>query len=107
MLAIIVAVGAVIAVVLVATGDDSDGKKEPAETSKDTTPEPTPSLSIPSQIPTELPTGLPSEVPSLPTDMPSLPTDFPSLPTDFPSGLDSLQPSPPADGQVPYTKPQS
>ncbi|MFK4067014.1 hypothetical protein [Streptomyces sp. NPDC029674] len=87
--------GAVIAAVLVATGDDSDDKKEPVESSKDTTPEPTPSLSVPSQIPTELPTGLPS-------DVPSLPTGIPSLPTDFPSDLNSLVPSSPAGDQVPY-----
>ncbi|WP_223832684.1 hypothetical protein [Streptomyces venezuelae] len=94
LLAIIVALGAVAAVVLLVTRDDGDGRKEPAESDSSTAREPTPSLSIPSRIPSQLPTGLPS-------DVPSLPTDFPTLPTDFPSDLDSVRPSP-ADDQVPY-----
>ncbi|MET8684508.1 hypothetical protein ABZV77_09855 [Streptomyces sp. NPDC004732] len=94
MLAVVVAAGAIAAGVLVVTGDDGDGKKEPVESSRSTSREPTPSLSIPSQIPSELPTGLPSGVPSLPTD-------FPTLPTEFPTDLGSAAPSP-VDEQVPY-----
>ncbi|MFE0177152.1 hypothetical protein ACFWZ2_33085, partial [Streptomyces sp. NPDC059002] len=78
--------GAIAAVVLVVTGDDSSDKKTPTESSRSKTSAPTPSLSIPSQIPSELPTEVPS--------------DIPSLPTGFPSDLDSW-PSPAGD-EVPY-----
>jgi hypothetical protein len=81
---VIVAVGAVAAVVLVATsGDGSSGKKTPAESSATTGRLPSPSLSIPSE--------LPSELPSLPTEVPS----------NLPSDLESLLPSPAGD-EVPY-----
>ncbi|MCX4673047.1 hypothetical protein OG453_41540 [Streptomyces sp. NBC_01381] len=84
----IIAVGAVVAVVLVATsGDESPGKKGPSESSESSGGKPTPSLSIPSQVPSELPTEVPSNLPS------GLPSDFPSdLPTD-PDDLESLIPS--------------
>ncbi|GAA1912600.1 hypothetical protein GCM10009837_41530 [Streptomyces durmitorensis] len=98
----IVAIGAVVAVVLVATsGDGSGDKKGPSETSESSDGKPTPSLSIPSEIPSELPTEVPSNLPSgLPSDLPSgLPSDLPS--GDLPSDLDSLIPSR-ADNEVPY-----
>ncbi|MEU7581579.1 hypothetical protein AB0B50_28690 [Streptomyces sp. NPDC041068] len=87
----IVAVGAVAAVVLLVTGDDGEGKKGPAESSTATASEPTPSLSIASQIPSELPTDLPT----------GLPSGLPSVPTGFPSDLDSLLPTVAGDA-VPY-----
>ncbi|WP_282791625.1 hypothetical protein [Streptomyces sp. CC224B] len=92
----LVAVGVVVAVVFVATGnDDSPDKKRPSESSRSSVPRPTPSLSIPTQIPTLLPSGLPTELPSeLPTELPS---GIPSLPTALPSGLESLLPSPAGD----------
>jgi hypothetical protein len=71
------------------SGDGSDDKKGPSESSKSSGGKPTPSLSIPSEIPSELPTEVPSKVPSgLPSGLPS---DFPSdLPTDLPTGLEGL-----------------
>ena len=87
-LAVIVAIGAVAAVVLVATSDEgSSGKQSPAGSSDTTGGTPTPSLSIPSELPSELPSG----VPDLPSDLPS------GLPTD----LESLLPTP-AGNEVPY-----
>ncbi|MEV0122304.1 hypothetical protein AB0I16_12300 [Streptomyces sp. NPDC050703] len=87
LLAVVVAVGAVAALVLVAMdGGDGKEKKRPIESSSRES-EPTPSLSIPSELPSEVPTDLPTEVPS--------------LPTDFPSDIDSLIPTP-AAGEVPY-----
>ncbi|WP_369240426.1 hypothetical protein AB5J56_39715 [Streptomyces sp. R21] len=77
----IVAVGVVVAVVLVTTrGDGSPGdKKSPSASSASTKGSPTPSLSIPSELPSVTPT-LPSEVPSgVPSDLQSL---FPSLASD-------------------------
>ncbi|MGP4051294.1 hypothetical protein [Streptomyces sp. 2A115] len=88
LLAVLVAIGAVAAVVLVATsGDGSSDKNPPAESSATTGRLPTPSLSIPSEVP--------SQLPSLPTDVPS------NLPSDLPSDLDSLLPSLAGD-EVPY-----
>ncbi len=93
-LAAIIVVGAIAAVVLVASGDGGGDGKSPSPTA---TKKPTPSLSIPSglptEIPTEIPTGLPSDFPTdlLPTDL--LPTGFPTLPTDFAS---------PAADETPY-----
>lgn len=78
----IVAVGAALAVVLMASGsDDSPGEKPSAGS---TSSSPKPSFSIP----TELPTKLPSELPT------SLPSGFPTeLPSGLPSDLESLLPS--------------
>jgi hypothetical protein len=85
---VVVAVGAVAAVVLVATSDSgSSGGKSPAESSGSTGRAPTPSLSIPSEVPSRLP-DLPSGVPS-------------DLPSGLPSDLESLLPSP-AGNEVPY-----
>lgn len=87
----LVAVGAVVAVVLVATsGDGSGDKKGPSESSETSGGKPTPSLSIPSEIPSELPTEVPSDLPSgLPSDFPS---ELPSgLPSDLPSGLGDVE----------------
>ncbi|MEU9053514.1 hypothetical protein AB0D37_24355 [Streptomyces sp. NPDC048384] len=75
-------VGAVVAVVLMASGnDDSPDEKTPAES---TTSSPRPSLSIPTELPTSLPSGFPTELPS------GFPTE---LPSGFPSDLESLLPS--------------
>ncbi|MEU6761822.1 hypothetical protein ABZ916_04800 [Streptomyces sp. NPDC046853] len=84
MIAVLVAIGAVVAVFLVVgRGDGSDDKKGPSGSSESSDGKPTPSLSIPSEIPSDLPSEVPSEVPSnLPTDLPS---DFPS---DLPSDLE-------------------
>lgn len=88
MAAVIVALGAVVAVVLVASGDEgSPGEKPPGETDGGGRPTPTPSLSLPTRLPSELPSELPSDLPPLPSDFPS------GLPTGFPSDLDSLFPS--------------
>lgn len=87
-LAVIIALGAVAAVVLVATGGEgSPDEKPPGETDRSKSPTPTPSLSLPSQ--------LPSDLPSLPSGLPS------ELPSEFPSDLDSLFPAPAGD-EVPY-----
>lgn len=95
LLTVIVALGAIVAVVLVATrGDDGEGKKSPIESTKKSDRTPTATLSVP-QIPSRLPTGLPSDVPT------GLPSGFPSLPTGFPSDLDSLVPSRAGD-DAPY-----
>ncbi|GAA3814259.1 hypothetical protein ACFS5L_19080 [Streptomyces phyllanthi] len=84
----IVALGAVTAVVLVATsGGGPSGGKSPAESGRSTASSSTPSLSVPSQ--------LPGELPSLPSDLPS------GLPSEFPSDLDSFLPTPAGD-EVPY-----
>lgn len=88
MLAVIVAIGAVSAVVMVATsGDGSSDKEPPSESDSTTGGLPSPSLSIPSE--------LPSELPSLPTDVPS------NLPSGLPTDLESLLPSLASD-EVPY-----
>ncbi|UUU20258.1 hypothetical protein [Streptomyces sp. DSM 40750] len=87
-LAVIIALGAVAAVVLVATGGEgAPDEKPPGETGRSKSPTPTPSLSLPSR--------LPSDLPSLPSDLPG------ELPSGFPSDLDSLFPAPVGD-EVPY-----
>lgn len=87
------AVGAVVTVVLMASGsDDSRDERPPAETGTSGSPEP--SLSVPTELPSSLPSNLPSD---LPTALPSVfPTD---LPSGFPSGLESLLPS--LEGELP------
>ncbi|WP_371582171.1 hypothetical protein [Streptomyces sp. NBC_01314] len=88
----IIALGAVVAVVLAVTGGEgSPNDRPPGETGRGSSPSPTPSLSLPSQLPSDLPT-LPSGFPGdLPSDVLS---EFPS---EFPSDLGSLFPAP-ADG---------
>ncbi|WP_405889072.1 hypothetical protein OG762_41720 [Streptomyces sp. NBC_01136] len=86
MLAAVVAVGAVVAVVLMAGSGNSPDKKGPTETSS-TLGSPSPSLSIPSELPSKLPSSLPSELPS-------------GLRSILPSDLQSLIPTL-ADGAVP------
>ncbi|MGF0173372.1 hypothetical protein ACQF36_23555 [Streptomyces sp. Marseille-Q5077] len=84
------AVGAVVAVVLMVSGsDDSPDEKSPAGS---TGSSPKPSLSIPTELPSKLPSELPTSLPSgFPTELPS---GFPSeLPSGFPSDLESLLPS--------------
>lgn len=78
----IVTVGAVVAVVLMASGsEDSPDENPPAES---TSSSPRPSFSIPSELPSKLPSELPT----------SLPSGFPSeLPSGFPSDFESLFPS--------------
>jgi hypothetical protein len=100
-IAAVVALGVIVAVLLVTGGgDDSTDKKSPTETSRNTGRSPTPSLSIPSELPTELPSNLPSELPSgLPSGLPS---DFPSgLPSSVPSDLATLFANPAGD-ELPY-----
>ncbi|UUU35750.1 hypothetical protein JIX56_41170 [Streptomyces sp. CA-210063] len=85
----IIALGAVAAVVLVATGGEgSPDEKPPGETDRRESPAPVPSLSLPSQL-------LPSDLPPLPSDLPS------GLPSEFPTDLDSFFPAPAGD-EVPY-----
>lgn len=83
----IVAVGAVAAVVLMASGSDDQPDETPsAETSRSSSPKP--SFSIPSELPSRLPSELPT----------SLPSGFPTeLPSGFPSDLESLIPSLPGE----------
>ncbi|MDX3630435.1 hypothetical protein PV728_08975 [Streptomyces europaeiscabiei] len=91
-LAVIITLGAVVAVVLAATGGEgSPDEKAPGETGRGSSPSPTPSPSLPSSLPSDLPT-LPSGIPStLPSDLPS---EFPS---EIPSDLGSLFPAPAGD----------
>ncbi|MFD5075158.1 hypothetical protein [Streptomyces sp. NPDC058371] len=97
MIAAVVALGVVVAVLLVTSGGgDSTDRKSPTETSRNTGRSPTPSLSIPSELPTELPSNLPSELPS------GFPSDFPSdLPSSVPSDLATLFANPAGD-ELPY-----
>ncbi|MDW4910747.1 hypothetical protein RB628_36855 [Streptomyces sp. ADMS] len=86
--------GAVIAVVLLASGDEVTPEQNPPESSQDASSTPEPSFSFPTELPTKLPT-LPSEFPT------GLPTEFPTdLPSEFPSDLESLIPL--AGDEVPY-----
>ncbi|MFI7412680.1 hypothetical protein ACIBU0_28810 [Streptomyces sp. NPDC049627] len=79
----IVTVGAVVTVVLMASGSDDPRDGNPPAGSS-TSGSPKPSFSIPTQLPSKLPSDLPT----------SLPSGFPTeLPSGFPSGLESLIPS--------------
>ncbi|WEH19701.1 hypothetical protein [Streptomyces sp. VNUA24] len=85
MAAVIIALGAVVAVVLAISGgegppDDREQGGTVGRTGR--SPTPTPSLSLPSQLPSDLPT-LPSGFPS------DLPSGFPS---ELPGDLGSLLP---------------
>ncbi|MFM9590425.1 hypothetical protein ACKI1J_22910 [Streptomyces scabiei] len=85
MAAVIIALGAVVAVVLAVSG----GEQPPDERERGGTvgrtsrsPTPTPSLRLPSQLPSDLPTfpsGFPSDLPS-------------ELPSELPGDLGSLLP---------------
>ncbi|WP_229702531.1 hypothetical protein [Streptomyces albiflavescens] len=89
MLTVIVAVGAIVAVAVVAFG--GDGKQDKKSPTESTRRSPSPSLSIPSELP-----SLPSEVPSV---VPTLPSEVPS--GVVPSDLESLFPTL-ANDEVPY-----
>ncbi|MBW8797399.1 MAG: hypothetical protein JF597_28530 [Streptomyces sp.] len=80
----LVAAGAVAAVVLMASGGDGSTDGKPGTSSPSHSGSPRPSLGLPTELPSSLPSGLPSELPS----------QWPSeLPSELPSGLDSLLPS--------------
>ncbi|MEU9290080.1 hypothetical protein AB0D57_36870, partial [Streptomyces sp. NPDC048275] len=93
MLAVIVALGVVVVVLMTRGSSDTPEKKAPTESGGQGTPgTPAPSLSIPSELPTELPSSFPSELPS------ELPSGFPS---GLPGDLESLIPTLAKD-EVPY-----
>jgi hypothetical protein len=95
--AVVVALGVLVAVLLVLTqGGDSSDDKSPTDGDTRTSRAPAPSLSLPSTLPTELPTRLPLGLPS------NFPTDFPSgFPSALPSDLASLLAAPAGD-EIPY-----
>jgi len=91
-LAVIVAVGAIVAVTVVAGGGDGkQATKSPNESSGSTRRSPSPSQSLPSELPS-LPSAVPSAAPTLPSEAPS---------GVVPSELQSLLPTLASD-EVPY-----
>lgn len=86
----ILAAGAVAAVVLMCSGsNDSPDEKPPAGSGASTSRTPGPSLSIPTELPSGLPTKLPTSLPSgFPTELPSgIPSEIETL---FPDLQDQL-----------------